>query len=186
MRQAAGGYDKSASGATRVAGTENFKLKYAPAYPVVTIKESHPGRAMTPETLEQIRLLASVPQPVKAAELKFTRRLPSRSCREKQWQSYKESLARAGPNQDGTGPDRSTAEFWWCYFALKNGYSKEETEAKRFTWEEALLHGFIHHYCRNATAAPLRAIHRIPSSPNRAAIPASSVIRWRFWFQIAK
>jgi hypothetical protein len=49
VRKAVGGNDKSASHATRVAGTENFKLKYAPAYPVVTIVESHPGRVMTPE-----------------------------------------------------------------------------------------------------------------------------------------
>jgi len=36
VRKAVEGYDKSASGATRVAGTENFKLKYAPNYPTVT------------------------------------------------------------------------------------------------------------------------------------------------------
>src|ERR1700722_9609760 len=36
VRKAVGDNDKSASHATRVAGTENFKVKYAPDYPVVT------------------------------------------------------------------------------------------------------------------------------------------------------
>ena len=52
VRKAVGGNDKSASHATRVAGTENFKPKYAPAFPTVTIVETHPGRVMTPEQLE--------------------------------------------------------------------------------------------------------------------------------------
>jgi len=123
------GNDKAASHATRVAGTENFKLKYALAYPVVTIVETHPGRVMTPEQLEAFGLLSSPPPPMKATELKFTGRARSGSPTG-QWPSYEESLARAGPNQDGTGPDRSTADFWWCYFALKDGFGKEETRMK--------------------------------------------------------
>jgi hypothetical protein len=130
VRQAVGGNDKSASHATRVAGTENFKLKYAPGFPMVTIHETHPGRVMTPQQLEAMGLLSPAPAPVKATELKFTGRLQSRSPTEGQWPSYEESLSRAGSNHDGTGPDRSTADFWWCYFALKNKFSKEETEAK--------------------------------------------------------
>ena len=129
VRKAVGGNDKAASHATRVAGTENFKLKYAPAYPVVTIVETHPGRVMTPEQLEAFGLLSSPPPPVKATELKFTGRARS-GPPPGQWPSYEESLARAGPNQEGTGPDRSSADFWWCYFALKNGFGKQETEAK--------------------------------------------------------
>jgi hypothetical protein len=49
VRKAVGGNDKSASHATRVAGTENFKTKYAPEFPTVSIVETHPGRVMTPE-----------------------------------------------------------------------------------------------------------------------------------------
>ncbi len=44
VRKALGGNDKSASHATRVAGTENFKTKYYPDFPIVTIVETHPGR----------------------------------------------------------------------------------------------------------------------------------------------
>lgn len=130
MRKAVGGNDKAASHATRVAGMENFKLKYAPAYPVVTIVETHPGRVMTPEQLEAIGLLTALPPLLKSTGEKFTSQVRSRSRTERQWPSYEESLSRAGPNQDGTGPDRSTADFWWCYFALREEFSKEETEAK--------------------------------------------------------
>ena len=129
VRKAVGGNDKAASHATRVAGTENFKLKYAPAYPVVTIVESHPGRVMTPEQLEALGLLSSPPPPMKATELKFTGRVRGGS-RTGRWPNYEESLARAGPNGDGTGPDRSSADFWWCYFALKSGFGKEEAQTK--------------------------------------------------------
>lgn len=73
MRKAVGGNDKSASHATRVAGTENFKPKYAPGFPTVAIVETHPGRIMTPEQLKALDLVAA-PEPVKATELKFTGR----------------------------------------------------------------------------------------------------------------
>jgi hypothetical protein len=56
--KAVGGNDKFASHATRVAGTENFKTKYAPEFPTVTIVETHPGRVMTPEQLEALGLLS--------------------------------------------------------------------------------------------------------------------------------
>ena len=52
QRKAVGGTDKSASHATRLAGTENFKTKYLPEFPTVTILESHPGRVMRLEQLE--------------------------------------------------------------------------------------------------------------------------------------
>lgn len=94
VRKAVGGNDKSASHATRVAGTENFKVKYAPSFPTVTIVETYPGRVRTPKQLEQLGLLAP-PEPVKAAPLKFTRRAENNSGKERQWPSYEKSLAGA-------------------------------------------------------------------------------------------
>lgn len=47
---------------TRVAGTGNFKSKYVPDYPTVTLVETHPGRVMTPEQLEKLGLLVA-PEP---------------------------------------------------------------------------------------------------------------------------
>ena len=59
VRSAIGANDEAASRATRLAGTENFKAKYSPNYPVVTIVEAHPGRVMTPEQLESLGLVAA-------------------------------------------------------------------------------------------------------------------------------
>lgn len=127
VRKAVGGNDKSASHATRVAGTENFKLKYAPAFPTVNIVETHPGRIMTPDQLESLGLLAK-PEPVMATALKFTRRSDNKSGKDRQWPSYERALAGAPQGQDG--PDRSRADFWFSYLALQRGWSAEETEAK--------------------------------------------------------
>jgi len=127
VRKAVGGNDKSASHATRVAGTENFKLKYAPAFPTVSIVETHPGRVMTPEQLESLGLLAE-PEPVMATALKFARRGENSSGKDRHWPSYERALAGAPQGHDG--PDRSRADFWFSYLALQRGWSAEETEAK--------------------------------------------------------
>jgi hypothetical protein len=113
--------------ATRIAGTENFKLKYAPTFPNVTIVETHPGRVMTPEQLEVLGLLAP-PEPVSETAIKFTRRAENRSGKDRHWPSYEKALAGAPQGHDG--PDRSRTDFWFSYLALQRGWSAEETEAK--------------------------------------------------------
>ncbi len=50
--------DKSASGATRVPGTVNYKRKYEPNFPLVTIVEARPGHITTPAELDSLGLLA--------------------------------------------------------------------------------------------------------------------------------
>ncbi len=127
VRKAVGGNDKSASHATRVAGTENFKPKYAPDFPTVTIVETHPGRVMTPGQLEAMSLLAPA-ETIQPAPFKHARQARNSSGREKQWPSYEKSLA--GAPQGDNGPDRSRADFWWSYLALQRGWSQEDTEAK--------------------------------------------------------
>ena len=62
VRKALGGNDKMASHATRLAGTENFKEKFFPDYPVVKIIHAVPGRVMTQQQLQQMNLLAE-PEP---------------------------------------------------------------------------------------------------------------------------
>jgi hypothetical protein len=72
------GADLTASGATRVAGTENYKRKYEPDFPTVAIRDSTPGRIMTPAQLEAMGLVATPsrrlslhpPPPVCPAEAK--------------------------------------------------------------------------------------------------------------------
>jgi hypothetical protein len=127
LRSAVGGNDKSASHATRVAGTENFKAKYAPAFPMVTIEETHPGRIMTPDQLESLGLLAA-PESHRPAAQKFTRRAENRSGNERPRPSYEMALAGAPQRADGSGPDHSRADFWFSYLALQRGWSAEETE----------------------------------------------------------
>ena len=48
------GADATASGATRVAGSLNFKDKYAPNFPRVAIEQMNPGRRTTPAELERV------------------------------------------------------------------------------------------------------------------------------------
>jgi hypothetical protein len=51
------GADKTASGATRVAGSLNFKDKYAPDFPRVAIHEANPGRKISAAELEWLGLV---------------------------------------------------------------------------------------------------------------------------------
>ena len=129
VRKAVGGNDTAASHATRMAGTENFKVKYAPEFPAVTILEAHPGRVMTPQQLEALGLVAPA-EPMKATTLAFARRQQKSSEGTRQWPSYEKSLLGAPPKSDGSGPSRSHADFWWCYRALQCKWSVEETEAQ--------------------------------------------------------
>jgi len=128
------GADKSASGATRVAGTVNYKRKYEPDFPTVRIEEAHPGRVVTKAQLEG-RGLVAAPEPdiVAAAESPTTRQTgPSqyRHRTNKAWPNYAVSLAGAPQSSDGNGPDRSLADFTWCMTAIDWGWSIEETARK--------------------------------------------------------
>src|ERR1700733_4734833 len=62
LRKGAGA-DPTASGATRVAGSLNFKDKYAPAFPRVAIHAAESGRLATAAELERLGLVAA-PEPV--------------------------------------------------------------------------------------------------------------------------
>ena len=125
VRKAVGGNDKSASHATRLAGTENFKEKFFPDYPVVKIIHAVPGRVMTQEQLQQMNLLAE-PEP-EQEWIPPVRRAPTGG---RSWPDYARCLAGAPPNSAGTGPDRSLADFTWCKFAAQRGWSIEEIAAE--------------------------------------------------------
>jgi hypothetical protein len=159
VRKAVGTNDKSASHATRVAGTENFKEKYAPAFPVVTILESYPGRVMTPEQLQAMDLLAA-PEPIQATTLQFIKRAETRSGKGREWPSYDMSLAGAPRTSDGSGPDRSKADFWWCKLAIQRKWSIEDTEARLLEVSEKARErvrlgdtGYVHQTVLNAAMA---------------------------------
>jgi hypothetical protein len=118
-----------AGAVTRVAGTENFKAKYAPEFPTVTILEAHPGRVMTPDQLAELGLVAP-PRPLPTVPLKFTRRSENASAEKRHWPSYDKALAGAPRSPEGPGPDRSRADYFWCMLAAQRGWSIEETAAE--------------------------------------------------------
>ena len=133
LRKGAGA-DHSASGATRVAGTTNYKRKYEPDFPTVRIGTTAPGRIVTKEQLDAIGLLA-VPEPEITAPAFASRTAQGRTGKQsttckKVWPDYARSLARAPPSRDGNGPDRSMADFTWCMTAIDWGFPIEETAAK--------------------------------------------------------
>jgi len=105
LRQGSGA-DPSASGATRVAGSVNFKRKYAPDFPTVQILEATPHRTITRGELETLGLVAA-PEPVPV--IRASRGFPDR--RSKAWPSYERCLQNAPPTHRGDRPDVSRADF---------------------------------------------------------------------------
>jgi hypothetical protein len=59
LRKGAGG-DDTASGATRIAGSLNFKEKYAPGFPRVRMSHSTPGLMTTASDLESRGLVVEM------------------------------------------------------------------------------------------------------------------------------
>jgi hypothetical protein len=105
------GTDKRATGATRIAGSLNFKEKYAPSFPRVAIRMAQPGRTVTASELEELGLVA--------AKEEFAPFTPPRSSGSPHgWPDYEISLRRAPLNRAGTGPDRSNADLKWAMTAI--------------------------------------------------------------------
>jgi hypothetical protein len=125
------GADATASGATRVAGTTNYKRKYEPEFPTVTIGDIFSGRVMTPDQLTALHLLAE-PEPVAilpSPPARVSRRSEA-AIRARKWPDYDRCLQSAPPNHGNTGPDTSRADFTWCMTALDWGFAIDETAAK--------------------------------------------------------
>jgi hypothetical protein len=117
------GADLSASGATRVAGTVNYKRKYEPEFPTVTVLSATPGRIVTPETLEQLGLLARQ-DVAQATPLRVS---PSG---DRSWPDYRRCIAGAPLNHGKSSPDISRADFFWCLMAAQRGWGEEEIAAR--------------------------------------------------------
>jgi hypothetical protein len=123
LRKGAGA-DDTASGATRVAGSLNFKDKYAPDFPRVEISHVTPGLITDTAELEKLGLVAAPETPAPAS----FRVSPPRTDNRK-WPSYQRCVQGAPENRDKTGPDVSRADFTWCMTAITWGWSVEETAA---------------------------------------------------------
>ena len=118
------GADLSASGATRVAGTVNYKRKYEPQFPTVAVVSAMPGRMVTTQTLEQLRLLAGPEVVARATPLRVSR------SGERNWPDYQRCVNGAPLNHGKSSPDISRADFFWCLMAAQRGWREEEIAAR--------------------------------------------------------
>ena len=126
------GADLYASGATRVAGSLNFKDKYAPDFPRVTIGEVAPGRMTTTQALEAMGLVAPA-EPISSASprvLHSRERQYRPSSGPRPWPDYQKCLDRAPGNAAGDGPKRASADYTWCLIAADWGHSLQDTVAR--------------------------------------------------------
>lgn len=123
VRKAAGA-DPSASGATRIAGTANFKHRYAPDFPTVAIAAAQPGRTVTPAALEASGLVAA-PDPVKPPPARA-----SRVSGPRKWPSYQFCVDHAPKAHGEDRPDIGKADFTFCLTAIDWGFSVEATAAR--------------------------------------------------------
>lgn len=124
------GADHSATGATRVAGSLNFKQKYALAFPVVTITFANAGKLTTAAALEQAGLIVprEQPQPPGSVPPQISRGDPKQPGK-RGWPDYGQALRGAPRKQDGK-PDRSLADFMFCKWAVERGHRIEEVAEK--------------------------------------------------------
>ncbi len=113
------GADLTASGATRVAGSVNFKEKYAPAFPQVETVRASPGLIVTQADLEALGVVA----PEEKATPSTIR---SHCSSSKGWPSYQQCLKHPNAIKNGR-PDRSRADFTFCWLAIQWGWGVEET-----------------------------------------------------------
>jgi hypothetical protein len=124
LRQGTGA-DLTASGATRISGSWNFKEKYAPAYPRVETVHTRPGQVVTRADLEALGLVSPAEKAVPAPA-----RSPLRRPDAKGWPSYRRCVENAPPARTGDHPDISRADFTFCLLAIDWGWSVEETAAR--------------------------------------------------------
>ena len=161
LRKGAGA-DPTASGATRVAGTLNFKRRYEPNFPTVEIIASQPGLKVQPEKLEGLGLVAA-PEPVKLSP----RRAGSRAGK---WPSYEYCLNHAPKAHGNDRPDVSRADFTWCMTAIDWGHSVEATAA-RLLEESAKAQENGPRYASDTARNAAMAIERRVSSRPAALSP---------------
>ena len=109
----------TASGATRVAGSLNFKDKYAPDFPRVTIR----GARRPHDERRRARTAGACRPPKNSRRCLPPARYPGSN---RKWPSYALALDGAPLNSEA-GPDRSRADFVWCMTAITWGFGVDAT-----------------------------------------------------------
>jgi hypothetical protein len=112
------GADPTASGSARIAGSLNFKLKYAPNFPRVRITKVNAGYMTTTSALEKAGLMMRVEETKPPARKKC--------YKSSVWPSYEKCLAGAPLTEKGDRPDISRVDYLWCRIAYQWGRSREE------------------------------------------------------------
>jgi hypothetical protein len=112
--------DRTASGFTKIAGSLNIKTKYAPDYPRVTIRAAQPGRTTSIDELERLGLVAPSEEFAPVSQPRTSKRTGLGTT--DKWPSYTMCLDKAPRNRDSSGPDRSRADFWFCFLAIQWGH----------------------------------------------------------------
>jgi RepB DNA-primase from phage plasmid len=129
----AAGADLNASGATRLAGSYNFKSKYAPNYPRVRLHSIAPLHAVTAGELERTGLIAPEEHTPCAPHHAPTHRHRHRLLA---WPSYARCLADAPGAKNHEGKDRSAADFAFCLISIDRGRSVEATATQLMAGSE--------------------------------------------------
>jgi hypothetical protein len=127
LRKGAGA-DLTASGATRISGSVNFKSKYAPEFPLVTLSQVNAGHVATVAELDAAGVVAPKEEPrqPRPAANRVSAGRPTR----KKWPSYKFCLDNAPIAHGENKPDTSRADFTWCRTAIEWGWSVEATAGR--------------------------------------------------------
>jgi hypothetical protein len=130
------GADVNASGATRIAGSLNFKPNYAPNFPRVAIHHANSGRLTTIAELQLLGLVA--PAEIRPA-------LPTSPARgssggDRVWPSYAHTLERAPLNKREDGPDTSKADIVWLMTAIDWGFGPEESARRLMEEPDSKAH----------------------------------------------
>jgi hypothetical protein len=113
--------DPNASGSARVAGSINFKRKYAPGFTTVLLIEAAAGRTTTAAELLELGLIAEE----KTAE-SLSPRAPSRGYQSRTWPLYSECIDFAPQRNSGEGKDVSRADWRFALIAADRGFSAVE------------------------------------------------------------
>jgi hypothetical protein len=148
----AAGADPNASGATRLAGSYNYKSKYAPDYPRVRLASIAPQRSVTVAELERAGLIA--PEEFSPYRARHAPLLPP-GPRLLAWPSYARCLADAPAAKNHEGKDRSAADFEFCLICIDRGWSIEATASQLMAESEkakSLGHRYAQFTARRAAS----------------------------------
>lgn len=159
LRKGAGA-DPSASGATRISGSLNFKTKYAPTFPQIEITQSQAGRITTAAELASAGLVAPAEEPPPRVSPRVSQ--PSRG-RTRKWPNYAMCVKNAPPVHQGERPDVSRADFTWCMMAIDWGHSQAETASRLMEESSKAQENGEAYAVKTATSAAAAVARRSPT-----------------------